>query len=195
MSDRNAPPDPAVPTSTCKRMYRLRKRAQKRTVNNLTNRTQQLHQWSTMECCQPASWTTNLRLLVASYVVAYPERPTNISSTLPRVAHLDGIVIGCHQCITLHSESAPASPDIWPTPPGFVRYACHPSPPSLKPRNQPRPRTTTHMQQVWLTRPHFTCSHRSSGGHPQAFVVMQQQHPQPHIPQIASDDFCQTHDN
>ena len=72
--------------------------------------------WSTMECSQPAAWTTNKSLLVASNAKAFPGRPTNSGSTLPRAAHLNSDVIGRHQCITLHSESAPASPVMRPTP-------------------------------------------------------------------------------
>ena len=63
--------------------------------------------WSTMECSQPAAWTTNRSLLlVASRAKAFPMFP---------VLRPSG-VIGCHQCITSHSGNAPASPDIQPTP-------------------------------------------------------------------------------
>ena len=42
---------------------------------------------------------------MASRAKAFPERSTNSDSTLPSAAHLDGGVIGCHQCITLHTGS------------------------------------------------------------------------------------------
>ena len=49
---------------------------------------------------------------MASRAKTFPGRPTNSSSTLPRAAHLDSGVVGRHQCITSHSGSAPASPDM-----------------------------------------------------------------------------------
>ena len=50
-----------------------------------------------------------------SRVKAFPGRPTNYGSTLPRAAYLDGGVIQSHQCITSHLGSTPASPDMRPT--------------------------------------------------------------------------------
>ena len=69
-----------------------------------------------MVCSQPAACTTNPSLLVTSCAKAIPGRPTNSDTTLPRTAHLDSGVIGCHQCITSHSGSVPAFPDMRPTP-------------------------------------------------------------------------------
>ena len=40
--------------------------------------------WSTVECSQPAAWTTNLSLLVTSRVKTFPGRLTNSGSILPR---------------------------------------------------------------------------------------------------------------
>ena len=57
--------------------------------------------WSTMECSQPNTWTTTRSLLVASRAKAFPARPTNSDSTLPRAANLDGGAIGCDRCIHL----------------------------------------------------------------------------------------------
>ena len=71
-----------------------------------------LRPWSTMECSQPSAWITNRSLLVTSRAKAFPGRRTNAGSTLPGAAHLEGGVIVCHQCITSHSGSAPASPDM-----------------------------------------------------------------------------------
>ena len=106
-----------------------------------------------------AAWTSNRGLLVASRVKAFSGRPTNSDSTLHRATHIEGGVIGCHQCITSHSESSPASPDMRPTPTALSRmhaihhihpcphlHPCHhlhpcphftplPPPPSLPPTN------------------------------------------------------------
>ena len=71
---------------------------------------------TSMECSQPGAWTTNRSFLVESGVKAFPRRPTNSGSTLPKAAHLDGGVIACHQCITSHLGCAPASPDMRPNP-------------------------------------------------------------------------------
>ena len=49
-----------------------------------------------MECSEPAAWTSNSSLLMASCVEALPRRLTNSDSTLPRDACLEGGVIGCH---------------------------------------------------------------------------------------------------
>ena len=72
--------------------------------------------WSTIGLSQLAAWTTNRSRLVAS---------------LQKAVHLEGSVIRCHRCITSHSGSVPASPDMRPFPPSFVSHACHPPPPSL----------------------------------------------------------------
>ena len=44
--------------------------------------------------------------------LAFPGRPANSGSTLPRTAHLDGGVIGNHQSITSHSKCTLASFDM-----------------------------------------------------------------------------------
>ena len=82
--------------------------------------------WSTMECKQPAVWTTNRSLLVASRAKAFPGRPTNSDSNLPRAVQLDGGVIGCHQCITSHLECAPTYEQ-----PTWLCPACLPSTTSI----------------------------------------------------------------
>ena len=113
----------------------------------------QPHPWRTMECSQPAAWTTNRSLHTASRAKALPGTPTNSGSTLLRAAHRDGGVIACHQCITSHTGSAPASPDMRPNPPGFVPHAYLPPPPSLPPPNPPQPCLTTHTHQLRSTCP------------------------------------------
>ena len=50
-------------------------------------------------------------LLVVSRGKAFSGRPTNSGLTLPGAVHLDGGVIGYHQCITSCSGNAPALPD------------------------------------------------------------------------------------
>ena len=66
-----------------------------------------LRPWSTMECSEPAAWAMNQSLLVASSLKVIPR-----TLNLQEAVHQDGSVIGCHQCITSHSGSVPASPDI-----------------------------------------------------------------------------------
>ena len=65
-------------------------------------------------------------------VKVFPGGPTNSGETLPRAAHLDDGVIGCHRCITSHSGNAPASSDMPPTPLALPRmhtiHNFHPSP-------------------------------------------------------------------
>ena len=98
-------------------------------LSDLYQATPARRSWSTMECSQPAAWTTNRSLLVASRARAFPVRQTNSGSTLPRAAHLDGYVIGCHQCVISHWGCAPASPDQRPTP--WLCPACIPSTTSI----------------------------------------------------------------
>ena len=85
---------------------------------------------STMECSQQAAQTTNRSLLMASSVKVFPGRPTNSGSTLPGAVYLDGGMIGSHRCITWHSGSAPASPDMRPTPTALshIHTVHHPTP-------------------------------------------------------------------
>ena len=60
-----------------------------------------LRPWGTKECSQPATWTMNLCLFVSSRAMDFPGRPTNSGSTMPRAAHQNGSVIGCHMCLHL----------------------------------------------------------------------------------------------
>ena len=75
----------------------------------------QLHMcpWSTMVCSQPAAWTLNLSLLVASCVKAFPVGPT------------------------LHLGSTLASLNMQPTPHGFIPHSYRPPPQSLPAPNPP----------------------------------------------------------
>ena len=72
-----------------------------------------------------------------------------------------------------HSGNAPASPDIRPT--TWLCPACIPSTNSIP---APISMTTTHIHQLWLTRPPSTRSSSASEDHPQAPVVTQQQQQQ-----------------
>ena len=79
--------------------------------------------------------------------LAFPGRPTNSGTTLPRTAHLDGGVIGNHQFITSHLKCTPASPDIRPT--TWLCPACLPSTNSIPAPIQPTiAMTTTHIHQL-----------------------------------------------
>ena len=84
------------------------------------------------ECRQPAAWTTNWILLEASCANAFPRRPTNSNSTLPRAAHLeDGVIT----VFTSHSVSAPAFPNMQPT--HCLCPACLPTTVSIPAPTQP----------------------------------------------------------
>ena len=49
--------------------------------------------------------------------VLRPSRMTDqFRLDIPRAVHLDGDVIGCHQCIAASIGNAPASPDMRPPP-------------------------------------------------------------------------------
>ena len=59
------------------------------------------HSWTTMECSQPAGWTTKLSIFMASRVKAFSGKTIHSHLTLPRAAHLIGGATGCHQCLHL----------------------------------------------------------------------------------------------
>ena len=105
--------------------------------------------WSIIECSQLAAWKTNRSLLVASRVKAFPGRPTNSGSTLPRVENLEGGVIGCHRCITSHSESSPASPNMRPNP--WLCPACIPCTKSIPAPTQPTIAMTDYTHGLTVT--------------------------------------------
>ena len=130
--------------------------------------------WSTMECSQPAAWTTNRSLLVASHV-----RPFQVDRPIPARPYPElrtWMVVrsGVISVFPTHSENAPASPDIRPT--TRLCPACLASTNSIPAPIQPTiAMTTTHIHQLWLTRPPSTRSSSASEDHPQAPVVTQQQ--------------------
>ena len=73
--------------------------------------------WSTMECSQPAAWTSNRSLLAVFGANTYPGRQTNFGSTLPRAAHLEGGEIWCHRRLHLTLDKCS----------GISRHAANPS--------------------------------------------------------------------
>ena len=84
-----------------------------------------------MECSKPTAWTTNRSLLVASLAKAFPGRPTNSDSTLPRAVHLEGCVNRSHQCFHFAFAKYSGITRHTTNPSGFVLHAKHPPPPSV----------------------------------------------------------------
>ena len=134
--------------------------------------------WSTIECSQPAAWTTNRSLLVASRVRPFQEDRSIPARPYPEQRTWMVVRSGVISAFPTHSENAPASPDICPT--TWLCPACLPNTSSIPAPIQPTiAMTTTHIHQLWLTRPPSTCSSSASEDHPQAPVVTQQQQHQP----------------
>ena len=133
-----------------------------------------LRPWSTMECSQPAAWSKNRSLLVASRVWPFqkdrpiPARPYPILRTWMVVR--SGVI----SVFPTHSGNAQASTDIRPT--TWLCPACLPSTNSIPAPIHPTiAMTTTHIRQLWLTRPPSTRSSSAFEDHRQAPVVNQQQ--------------------
>ena len=61
---------------------------------------------STMECSQPASWTSNRSLLVASRVKTFSKKTDKSGSTIPRAAHLKDGSFFCYR----HCKACPTPP-------------------------------------------------------------------------------------
>ena len=132
-----------------------------------------LRPWSTMECSQPAAWTANRSLLVASRVRPFQEDRPIPTRPYPELRTWMVVRSG----VTTLSGNDPASPDIRPT--TWLCPACLPSTSSISAPIQPTiAMTTTHIHQLWLTRPPSTRSSSASEDHPQAPVVTQQQQQQ-----------------
>ena len=83
------------------------------------------------ERSQLSAWTLNQSFLMASCLRAFPGLLTNSGSIVPSAAHFEGGGIGVIGVFTLYLESAPASPDMQATSPGFVLHAYQPPPPSM----------------------------------------------------------------
>ena len=133
-----------------------------------------LRPWSTMECSQPAAWTTNQSLLVASRVRPFQEDRPIPTRPYPELRTWMVVRSGVISVFSTHSGNAPASPDIRPT--TWLCPACLPSTNSVPAPIQPTiAMTTTHIHQLWLTRPPSTRSSSASEDHPPAPVVTQQQ--------------------
>ena len=130
--------------------------------------------WSTMECSQPTAWTTNRSLLVASRARPFQEDRPIPARPYPELRTWMVVRSGVISVFPTHFGNAPASPDIRPT--TWLCPACLPSTNSIPAPIQPTiAMTTTHIHQLWLTRPPSTRSSSSSEDHPQAPVVTQQQ--------------------
>ena len=131
--------------------------------------------WSTMECSQPAAWTTNRGLLVASRVRPFQEDRPILARPYPELRTWMVVRSGVISVFPTHSGNAPASPNIRPT--TWLCPECLPSTNSIPVPIQPTiAMTTIHIHQLWLTRPPSTRSSSTSEDHPQAPVVTQQQH-------------------
>ena len=132
--------------------------------------------WSTMECSQPAAWTTNWSLLVASRVRPFQEDRPIPTRPYPELRTWMVVRSGVISVFPTHSGNAPASPDIRPT--TWLWPACLPSTNSMPAPIKPTiTMTTAHIHQLWLTRPPSTRSSSASEDHPQAPLVTQQQQP------------------
>ena len=104
-----------------------------------------------MECSQSAAWTTNRSLPLEFRVKAFPRRPTQSGSTIPRAAHLDDGVIGSHQC--LHVAPGKCS-DICQhaTKPFWFCPTCLPSTTSIPAPTQHTIAMTNYTNCDWLVR-------------------------------------------
>ena len=75
-----------------------------------------------------APWSAAIRLnahRTGSFSWRLSSRLSTEDLTLPRAAHLEDGVIGCHRVFSLHCGSAPASTDMLPTP-SIYRHATNP---------------------------------------------------------------------
>ena len=121
--------------------------------------------WSTMECSQPAAWTMNRSLLVASRVRRFQEDRPIPAPPYPELRTWMVVRSGVISVFPTHSGNAPESPDIRPT--TWLCSACLPSTNSIPAPIQPTiAMSTTHIYQLWLTRPHSTRSSSASEDHP-----------------------------
>ena len=101
----------------------------------------------TMECSQPAAWTTNRSLLVASRVRPFQEDRPIPARPYPELRTWMVVRSGVISVFPTHSGNAPASPDIRPT--TWLCPACLPSTNSIPAPIQPTiAMTTTHIHQL-----------------------------------------------
>ena len=127
-----------------------------------------------MECSQPAAWTTIRSLLVASRVRPFQEDRPILTQPYQELRTWMVVWSGAISVFPTHSGNATASPHIWPT--TWLCPAYLPSTNSIPAPIQPTiAMTTTHIHQLWLTRPPSMHSSSPSEDHPQAPVVTQQQ--------------------
>ena len=103
--------------------------------------------WSTMECSQPAAWTTKRSLLMASRVRPFQEDRPIPARPYPELRTWMVVRSGVISVFPTHSGNAPASPDIRPT--TWLCPACLPSTNSTPSPIQPTiAMTTTHIHQL-----------------------------------------------
>ena len=132
-----------------------------------------------MECSQPAAWTTNRSLVVASSVRPFQKDRPIPAQPYPELRTWMVVQSGVISIYLTHSENAPAAPDIRTT--TWLCPACLSSTNSIPaPIQLTIAMTSTHMHQLSLTRPPSTRSSSASDDHPQAPVVAQQQQQQQH---------------
>ena len=103
--------------------------------------------WSTMECSQPAAWTTNRSLLVASRVEPFQEDRPIPARPYPELRTWMVVRSGVFSVFPTHYGNAPASPDIRPT--TWLCPACVPSTNSIPAPIPPTiAMTITHIHQL-----------------------------------------------
>ena len=126
--------------------------------------TRVLRPWSTIECSQPAAWTTNRSLLVASRARLFQEVRPIPARPYPE---LRTWMVMWSGIISLSPRTLNV---LWHL------STCLPNTSSIPAPIQPTiAMTTTHIHQLWLTRSPSTRSSSASEDHPQAPVVTQQQ--------------------
>ena len=162
------------------RMYHTSQKLPNMPAIIICGTTSKMRPWSPTECSQPAAWTTNRGLLVASHVRPFQEDRPIPARPYPELRTWMVVRLGVISVFPTHSGNAPASPDMRPT--TWLCPACQPSTNSIPAPIQPTiAMTTTHIHQLWLTRPPSTSSSSASEDHPQVPVVTQQQQCQQNI--------------
>ena len=106
-----------------------------------------LRPWITMECSQPAAWSTNRSLLVASRARPFLEDRPIPTRPYPELRTWMVVRSGVISVFPTHSGNAPASPDIRPT--TWLCPTCLPNTNSIPAPIQPTiAMTTTHIHQL-----------------------------------------------
>ena len=115
--------------------------------NSHKYRARTVRPWSTMECSQPAAWTTKRSLLVASRVRPFQEDRPIPARPYPELSTWMVVRSGVISVFPTHSGNAPTSPDIRPT--TYLCPECLPNTSSIPAPIQPTiAMTTTHIHQL-----------------------------------------------